>query len=44
MSVAIYHMHAGINLLIVHEKQMTEDLTHLLVKQNEIFLKNEFDW
>ena len=32
LSVAIYHMHGGMNLLIVHEKQMTENLTHLLVK------------
>ena len=38
MSVAIYHMDAGINLLTVHEKQMTEDLTHLLVKQQRIML------
>ena len=32
LSAAIYHMHAGMNLfLIVHEKQITENLTHLLV-------------
>ena len=30
--VAIYHMHVGMNLLIIHEKQITENLTHLLVK------------
>ena len=32
LSVDIYHMHAGMNLLIVHEKQITDNLTHLLVK------------
>ena len=32
LTVAIYHMHGGMNLLIVHEKRMTENLTHLLVK------------
>ena len=39
-SVAIYHMHAGMNLfMIVHEKQITENLAHLLVNKNEIFKK-----
>ena len=32
LSAAIYHMHAGMNLfMIVHEKQITENLAHLLV-------------
>ena len=32
LSVAIYHMHAGMNLfMILYEKQITENLTHLLV-------------
>ena len=45
-SVAIYHMHAGMNLfMIVHEKQITENLAHLLVNKNEIYkTKNGFHW
>ena len=31
-------MHAGMNFLIMHEKQ-TESFTHLLVKENENFFK-----
>ena len=32
LSAAVYHMHAGMNLfMIVHEKQITENLTRLLV-------------
>ena len=27
LSASIYHMHAGMNLLIVHEKQITENFT-----------------
>ena len=42
-SVAIYHMHAGMNLfMIVHEKQITENLAHLLVNKNEIFKKKKW--
>ena len=37
--MTIYHVHAGVNLVIVHEKQATDNLTHLLVKQNEFFKK-----
>ena len=39
MSVTIYHVHAGMNLEIVREKQTTDNITDLLVKQNENFLK-----
>ena len=39
MSVTIYHVHTGMNLVIVCEKQTTDNITHLLVKQNENFLK-----
>ena len=32
LSATIYHLHAGMNLfMIVYEKQITENLTHLLV-------------
>ena len=32
LSAAVYHMHAGMNLfMIVHEKQITKNLTRLLV-------------
>ena len=32
LSAAVYHMHAGMNLfMIVHEKQITENLTRLIV-------------
>ena len=32
LSATVYHMHAGMNLfMIVYEKQITENLTHLLV-------------
>ena len=37
MSVTIYHVHTEMNLVIVREKQTTDNLTHLLVKQNENF-------
>ena len=33
--MTIYHVHTGINLVIIHEKQRTNNITHLLVKQNE---------
>ena len=39
MSVTIYHVHTGMNLVIVREKQTTDNITHLLVKQNENFFK-----
>ena len=32
LSTAIYHLHAGMNLLIVYEKQITKNLTNKLVK------------
>ena len=39
MSVTIYHVHTGMNLVIACEKQTTNNINHLLVKQNENFLK-----
>ena len=38
MSVTIYHVHTEMNLVIVCEKQTTDNI-HLLVKQNENFFE-----
>ena len=37
--MTIYHVHTGMNLVIIHEKQTTYNITHLLVKQNENIFK-----
>ena len=39
MSVTIYHVHTGMNLVIACEKQTANNISHLLVKQNENFFE-----